>query len=148
MNQSLTNRNISTILVCGNYHPVLKEGKDKTVIGGYRPSALTSTIGKLLEQMIAKQLPWWLEKHLILSPWQAGSQKDRSSTDRCLQLSQFVTDGFQSSQRRRTVATFFGFSRAYDGVWLTGLLLTRLKVPFVWLNSCQHGSPTTQQGSG
>ena len=45
----------------------------------------------------------------------------RRTTD--LWLSRFISDGFQSAQRRRTTATFFDFSRAYDCIWCTGRLM-------------------------
>ena len=101
----------------------------------HRPIALTSTICKLLERMIVNRLSWWLEERFLLSPWQAGFRKDRSRVDQCLRLSQHISDGFQSSRM-----TLFGFSKAYDRVWRTGLLqkMPLLGIParfLVWTSS-------------
>ena len=52
--------------------PFLKNGKDLADVWCYRPIALTSTIGKVLERLIANRLSWWLEEHSAHSPWQAG----------------------------------------------------------------------------
>ena len=85
--------------------------------------------------MIVNRLSWWLEEHSLLSPWQAGFRKDRSRVDQCLRLSQHISDGFQSSRM-----TLFGFSKAYDRVWRTGLLqkMPLLGIParfLVWTSS-------------
>ena len=91
-------------------------------MSSYRPIALTSTIGKLLERLIVNRLSWWLEAKSLLSPWRAGFRKRRCSTDQCLRLSQFVSDGFQSTNKERTVLMLFDYSKAYNTVWRTGLL--------------------------
>ena len=97
-------------------------------MGSYRQIALTSTIGKVLERLIANRLSWWLEERSALSPWQAGFRMRRSTTDQCLWLSQFITDGLQSTQRRRSIGTLFDLSLAYDRVWRTGLLMKMSKM--------------------
>ena len=94
----------------------------------YRPIALTSTIEKLLERLIVNRLSWCLEAKSLLSPWQAGFSKRRCTTDQCLRLSQFVSDGFQSTNKERTVLMLFDYSKAYDTVWRTGLLQKMLDI--------------------
>ena len=79
--------------------PFLKKEKDPQAVSSYRPIALTSTIGKLLERLIVNRLSWWLEAKSLLSPWQAGFRKRQCTTDQCLRLSQFVSDGFQSTNK-------------------------------------------------
>ena len=74
--------------------PFLKKDEDPRSGDGYRLISLTSTICKLLEIMIVNRLSWWLEEHSLLSPWQAGFQKSRSTVDQCLRLSQHISDGF------------------------------------------------------
>ena len=53
--------------------PFLEKEKDPQAVSSYRPIALMSTIGKLLERLIVNRLSWWLEAKSLLSPWQAGS---------------------------------------------------------------------------
>ena len=101
--------------------PFLKKEKDPQAVSSYRPIALTSTIGKLLERLIVNRLSWWLEAKSLLSPWQAGFRKRRCTTDQCLRLSQFVSDGFQSTNKERTVLMLFDYSKACNTVWRTGL---------------------------
>ena len=108
--------------------PLLKKWKDPEDVGSYRSLALTSTIGNVLEKLIVNRLSWWLEKHSALSPWQAGFRKGRSTTDQCLRLSPFISDGFLSTQRQRTVATFFDFILEYDRVLRIVLVMKMLKM--------------------
>ena len=108
--------------------PFLKKGKDPAEVASYRLISLTSTIGKVLERLIANGQSWGLEEHSALSPRLAGLRKERCTTDQCLRLSEFISDGFQSTQRRRIIVTFFDFSLAYDRVWRTGLLIKMSKM--------------------
>ena len=55
------------------------------------------------ERLIVNSLSWWLEAKSLFSPWQAGFRKRRCTTDQCLRLSKFVSDGFQSTNKERTV---------------------------------------------
>ena len=102
--------------------------KDPQAVSSYRPIALTSTIGKCLERLIVNRLSWWLEAKSLLNPWQAGFCKRRCTTDQCLRLSQFVSDGFQPTNKERTVLMIFNYSKAYDTVWRTGLLQKMLDI--------------------
>ena len=102
--------------------PFLKKEKDPQAVSSYRHIALTSTIGKLLERLIVNRFSWWLEAKSLLSPWQAGLRKRRCTTYQCLRLSQFVSDGFQSTNKERTVLMLFDYSKAYDSVWRICLL--------------------------
>ena len=52
----------------------------------------------------------------------------RCTTDQCLRLSQFVGDGFQSTNKERTVLMLFDYSTACDTVWRTGLLQKMLDI--------------------
>ena len=95
---------------------------------------------KLWERFIADRLSLWLVEVLTLSPWQTAFCKGRSTTDQCLLLSQFIPDGFLSTQRRHTDATFFDFSRTYNRVWRTGFMrMSKMGVHHhfpEWLSSC------------
>ena len=101
--------------------PVPQKAEGPSRRGKLPPNSVTSTIGEIMERLIANRLSWRLEEHSALSTWQAGFRKGRSATDQCLRLSQFISDRFQPTQRQHTIATFFDFSRLNDRVWHTGL---------------------------
>ena len=102
--------------------------KDPQAVSSYRPIALTSTIMKLLERLIVNRLSWWLEAKSLPSLWQAWFRKRRCTTDQCLRLSQFVGDGFQSTNKERTVHMLFDYSKACDTVWRTSLIQKMLDI--------------------
>ena len=104
--------------------PFLQKEKDPQAVSSYRPIALTSTIGKLLERLIVNRLSWWLEAKSLLSPWQAGFRKRRCTTDQCHRLSQFASDGFQLTNKERTVLMLFDYSKAYDTVYFRRCLIS------------------------
>ena len=108
--------------------PFSKKEKDPQAVSRYRPLAPTSTIGKLLERLIVNRHFWWLEAKSLISPWQAGFRKSRCTIDQCLWLSQFVSDGFLSTNKERTVHMLFDYSKTYDTVWRTGLLQKMLDI--------------------
>ena len=77
--------------------------------------------------------------HLIFFQAQCFSLGS-STTEQCLRLSQLISAGFQSSQRQRTIATFFDFSLSYDCAWRMVLVLIMSKIGFPrryteWLSS-------------
>ena len=108
--------------------PFSKKEKDPKAVSSYRPISLTSTIRKFLERLIVNRLSWWLEAKSLLSPWQAGFRKRRCSTDQCVRLTQFVSDGFHSTNKERTVLMLFDYSKAYDTVWRTSLIQKMLDI--------------------
>jgi hypothetical protein len=106
--------------------PILKKGKDPADVTSYRPIALTSHLGKVMERMINNRMTWRLEEMRGLSPWQSGFRRGRSTTDQCLRLSQRISDGFQEKPPQRTLLMLFDYRKAFDTVWRTGML-TKLK---------------------
>ena len=91
-------------------------------VGNYRPIALTSHMGKVIERLVMQRMGVWLEEQRFFSQEQAGFRSGRSTVDQCLRMSQSISDGFQRSPMERTVLTLFDYSKAYDTVWRVGLL--------------------------
>ena len=108
----------------GEIVPLLKAGKDPSVMGSYRPVCLTSCLGKWLERVLESRMRWMLENAGWLSGMQAGFRKGRGVLDQLLRLSQSVWDGYQ--RREKTCLVLFDLARAFDRVWHDGLLLKLL----------------------
>ena len=107
--------------------PFLKKEKDPQAVSSYRPIALMSTIGKLLERLIVNCLSWCLEAMSLLPV--ASRVPQAPMYHRPMpQIFQFVGDGFQSTNKERTVHMLFDYSKAYDTVWRTGLLQKMLDI--------------------
>ena len=107
--------------------PVPKPGKPEGVISSYRPIALTSCLGKLMERLIANRLKHLAESAGLWCKDQAGFRAQRCTEDQVLKLSQSVLDGFQCKKPKRTVLALLDFSRAYDTVWHADLLDSMMK---------------------
>lgn len=110
--------------------PIPKAGKDKKLLGSYRPIALTSCLSKLMERMVLARLTHVAEGRGLLPPEQVGFRAGRSVEDNIGRLIQEVQDGWQKPRVDRKTAekrpdgktaqkfvlVAFDFSRAYDVV--------------------------------
>ena len=70
--------------------------------------------------MVNVRLTWFLEKNNLLSPYQSGFRKHRSTMDAISQLTSHVEKAFQS--KKHTIAVFFDLEKAYDTVWRAEIL--------------------------
>ena len=91
-----------------------KPGKSRSNPNNYRPIALTSCLGKLLERMIAKRLSHTFEKYSMISKYQCGFRKNRSPIDHLIRIETDIRKGFKNKQH--TVAVFLDITKAYDMV--------------------------------
>ncbi len=100
--------------------PLLKPGKPASDPASYRPISLTSCLCKTFERILENRLQWYMETRGLHSPAQAGFRKGRSTTDHIVQLEVDIKRGF--SAKKSTVAVFLDINKAYDSVWIEGLL--------------------------
>ena len=61
--------------------PIPKPGKDQSNPTNYRPIALTSCICKTMERMVNDRLVWTLERERLISEYQCGFRRGRSTLD-------------------------------------------------------------------
>lgn len=100
--------------------PLYKNGKDKNEPKSYRPISLTSHSGKLLEGMVKARLEHHIESKNILTPFQSGFRKGRSTLD---QLARLQHDVIYAKNRKRSVlAIFLDLQAAFDLTWHSGVL--------------------------
>ena len=100
--------------------PILKPGKLKSDPLSYRPIALTSNMGKLMERMITNRLNWVVEKGDILNVNQAGFRKKRNTLDHLIRLSDDILKAIATKQY--VLGVFLDIEKAYDMIWKKGLL--------------------------
>ena len=106
--------------------PVRKPNKDPFEPTSYRPIALTSCVCKLMERMINARLVWHLEKNGLLSNFQFGFRKGRSTLDALLKLSNQIQQGF--AKQCQTIGVFFDLEKAYDTTWRHGIIKNMYKM--------------------
>ena len=97
-----------------------KPGKPPEDRTSYRPIALTSCIGKLLERVVKTRLERHLETREILSPIQYGFRSCRSTTDALVRLQNHILENKRA--KRHSICIFFDLHRAYDTTWRRGIL--------------------------
>ena len=98
--------------------PVSKPGKVITDPGSYRPIALTSCPCKTMERMINSRLTRYLECHMVITDFQSGFRRRRSTVDNNVTLETSIRDAFVG--RKRLVSIFFYLEKAYD-TWKHGI---------------------------
>ena len=99
--------------------PIPKPGKDHTKAINYRPIALTSCLCKTMERMLNDRLVYVLEYNGLITDFQCGFRKNRSTTDHLVRLETFIRDAFVKKEH---VAVFFYLEKAYDTTWKYGIL--------------------------
>lgn len=100
--------------------PVLKPGKDPTNPGSYRPISLIVILCKLMERMVKNRLVWFLQRSNLLSPFQSGFRKYRSTLDQLLRLETDVQKGLMNKEYVAVV--FLDLEKAYNTLWRKGII--------------------------
>ena len=100
--------------------PIPKPGKDDTNANNYRPIALTSCVCKTMERMINERLIWYIETAAMITIFQSGFRKTRSTIDHLVRLETFIREGF--IKQEHVVSIFFDLEKAYDTTWKYGIL--------------------------
>ncbi|XP_043477547.1 uncharacterized protein LOC122508333 [Leptopilina heterotoma] len=98
--------------------------KDPQQPGDYRPIAILSSLSKALEKIVYYQLNEFIECNDVLSPFQSGYRKGFSTQTLLVSAADDICRAID--QRKVTITVFFDFSKAFDMVPHT-LLLLKLK---------------------
>ena len=99
--------------------PIFKgEKNSRSAPASYRPISLTSVVSKLMERCVLPLLQSRIEP--FLSPLQAGFRSGYSTKDQIYRLSRAI---FSAIGKRATLpVAFLDLSKAFDRVWIDGLL--------------------------
>ena len=100
--------------------PILKPNKSAIDPANYRPIALTSCFGKIMEKMVNLRLVEHLEKNNLLCNIQCGFRKGRSTIDHLVRLETYIKKAKASD--KHTISIFFDIEKAYDTTWRYGIL--------------------------
>lgn len=100
--------------------PILKPDKSAFDVKSYRPIALTSTLVKVLERMVASRLRWWMESNNNFNRNQTGFRKGRGTIDQIMRLADETHKALNN--RQITLAVMIDLEKAFDLVWHEGLL--------------------------
>ena len=108
---------------------ILKSGKDPALSSSYRPFSLLDTIGKLFEKILLARILHEVNVHRLMRDEQFGFCPRHSTSLQLASLVERITRNF--GRKRLTGAVFLVLAKAFDTVWIDGLLykLTLLNFP-------------------
>ena len=100
--------------------PVFKNVGERSTPKNYRPVSLLSVVSKVFEKLVNNRIVDHLEKRGLFSDFQYGFRSSWSTADLLTVVSVRIARVFNRSQATRAVA--LNISKAFDRVWLAGLL--------------------------
>ena len=113
INVSLKTSYVPKEITIARVIPLYKEG-DKQNFTNYRPIAIVSSVGKILERVVSEQLTNYLESNEILSNHQYGFRAKHSINHPLLQFSKIVMEAI--SKNNFNLAVFIDLKKAFDTV--------------------------------
>ena len=109
-----------------------KHNNDLTDPTNYRPISLLETICKTLERIITNRFVYFLEHHNLLSEFQFGFRKQRSTQHVITLACETIKEN--SRQQIASLAATRDISKAFDTIWHAGLIY---KLQLI-TNGCTH----------
>jgi hypothetical protein len=108
---------------------LLKPGKDPALPSSYRPISLLDTIGKIFEKIRLVRILHEVIERGLLRDEQFGFRPRHSTSLQLARLVERITRNF--GEKRLTGAVFLNVAKAFNTVWIDGLLykLTLLNFP-------------------
>lgn len=100
--------------------PILKPGKDPTISSSYRPISLLSTLCKLLEYIIHNRISSFIDENNILINEQFGFRRQHSTVHQIHRIMNYIKTN--RSHKKSTGMILIDLERAFDTVWINGLL--------------------------
>ncbi|GFW61168.1 RNA-directed DNA polymerase from mobile element jockey [Trichonephila clavipes] len=100
--------------------PIKKPNKNAHNPESYRPISLLSILSKITEYIILNRLKSYTNENNFINPNQYGFTRNLSTYHPLLGLTEKITAGFQRG--RSTGAVFLDIQKAFDRVWVSGLI--------------------------
>jgi hypothetical protein len=118
-----------TIWKAAKVIPIHKPNKPPTDANSYRPISLLSSISKLLERIIASRLTTFINQNHLIPDTQFGFRKKHPTVSQLARITDYISHGY--NLHKHTGMALLDLEKAYDTVWITGLLykLIVLKLP-------------------
>lgn len=79
-------------LRCSVVPPISKTRKLPLSAASFRPTSLTSFVGKLIERIVYRRSNWFLEHHVALPSELSGLRRERSTADAMSDLARDLAD--------------------------------------------------------
>ena len=103
-----------------NYGPMPKPGKDATQVKNIRALQISSTLSRIGERIMANRLVTYMKINGFINEWNVAYQGNKSIDEIIADLSNDIYETLEMKFELEMI--FFDLSKAYDTVWLEGLL--------------------------
>ena len=120
INLSLSHSIFPNVLKLARITPIYKKGED-TNPSNYRPISCLPTFSKILEKHVVNQLRMFCKKNSIISNSQYGFQKNISTHDALVRLTEYLYNGLDDKMHNLSV--LIDLTKAFDTVNIHTLLL-------------------------
>ena len=111
LNTSITTNKFPNKWKKAKVTPIPKKG-DLQSINNYRPISLLPAPGRIMEKLIHKQLVDHIENNDLLSDYQYGFRRNRSTLHAVTQVVNHISTNL--NKKIKTVAIFIDFKKAFD----------------------------------
>lgn len=105
--------------------PILKRGKSPLAFSSYRPFALVSCVGKVMENIVLSRLECYPEYNSLYPPSKTGFSWGRSSIGNVIELAKYSTS---KSTKAIPAALFLDVKAAFDNVKHYAILLIMSRI--------------------
>jgi hypothetical protein len=108
---------------------ILKPGKDPALLSFYRPISLLDTIDKLFEKILIARISHEVSERGMMRDEQFGFRPRHITSFQLARLVERITRNF--GEKRLTSAVFLDVAKAFETLWIDGLLykITLLNFP-------------------
>ena len=100
-------------LKCATIVPIFKGG-DKEIMSNYRPISILPFLSKLFEKCLLKRLKSFLNKFSIISEYQFGFMKGKSTSDALTTMTNYLYAAIDD--KKHTIAVTIDYRKAFDTV--------------------------------
>ena len=100
--------------------PIPKKGKDDSDPGNYRPISLLNSLGKVTEKILLTRLIRLDEKLKMTPDVQFGFRAAHNTTQQVARIVTATVNNF--NRNKKTVLALLDIEKAFDRVWLEGLI--------------------------
>lgn len=88
------------------------KGGDKNKLSNYRPISIIPFFSKCIEKLLHNRMTSFLNKHDIITPFQFGFTKGKSTESALLTQKEIILNSFE--ERCYTLGVFIDYSKAFD----------------------------------
>lgn len=131
-NNAINNNYFPTLWKTAKVLPILKKDKNPSDPSSYRPISLTPSLSKVFEAIINEKITSFCSNHNIIPDYQFGFKHHHSTTHAIHRLLSDVNS--KVGNNLLVGAALLDLEKAFDSVWLNGLLFKLHKKKFPkWL---------------